>query len=239
MSLLHDRPTVSDVPPPDTDVLIEEARRRHRRRRRTVSAFTAAAALGVLLTAVAGGFGGARHHGPSLAGGPAGRPSLAEVRSVDVRTVTLTEIVGSSNEGLGVEHDHLVVYGENGATSCIQAEIEPGTLRPSASDSFDCDEWPPGHDSYVVQQSIPDSESNNVALRLEHVGSGPARPTMGRVLMTTATASNTHYETTYGDGSLWVYACDTPNGGELVRVSDASGKVQSHIAMQRGHRSGR
>jgi hypothetical protein len=54
---------------------------------------------------------------------------------------------------------------------------------------------------------------------------------MGPVLMTTAAASNTHYETTYGDGSLWVYACDTPNGGELVRVADESGKVQSKIAM--------
>jgi hypothetical protein len=156
---------------------------------------------------------------------------LAQARSVTVRTAVLTGVVGSSDEVLTALDGHLVVYGGTGANSCAQVQINAATLRPSATSAFDCNEWPPGHHTYVVQEQIPRSTSNDVVLRLRHVGATSARTTIGPVVMTAANASNTHYETVYGDGSLWVYACDTPQGAELLRVSDASGKVQSKIAM--------
>ena len=52
---------------------------------------------------------------------------------------------------------HLVVYGDAGANSCVLAEVNAATLHLSDTRTFDCKQWPPGHDTYVLQESIPGS----------------------------------------------------------------------------------
>ena len=230
MQLLHDRPKVRDTPPAEADVLIEEARRRQRRRWRTGTAFVVAALVGVLLADIAGGFGG---HGPktvTIGSGGAGAGASSQSSKVSVRTEVLQ--ADAPYGTLSITDGRLIVYGQEAGNTCEEATANPTTLRLSAGRSFDCSLWPPGHETYIAQQAIPnDPHSNDVQLRLERFNPITRRTSFGPVVMASGNASNTRFETVYGGGSLWVYGCDTPSGGQLVRISDATGVVQSRIAM--------
>jgi hypothetical protein len=230
MQLLHDRQKVSDTPPAAAYVLIREARRRQRRRWRIGAVSIVLAFVGLLLTDVGGGFGG---HVPKVVTvGSGGGNGGASTQSSKVSVRTEVFQVDEPYNTLSIADGHLVVYGEGAGNTCEVATADPATLRLSAGRTFDCSLWPPGHATYIAQQAIPnDPRSNDVRLRLERLNPTTGRTIFGPVVMTSGNASNTRFETVYGGGSLWVYGCDTPNGAQLVRISDATGVVQSRIAM--------
>jgi hypothetical protein len=55
--------------------------------------------------------------------------------------------------------------------------------------------------------------------------------TIGPTLMTYTELSDNQVETSSASGSLWIYLCQSTNGPQLLRVSQANGKVLNTISM--------
>lgn len=62
----------------------------------------------------------------------------------------------------------LVVYGSVGTNDYAEGTVNPKTIRIAKRTPFNC-LFGPGIETAVVQQAIPNSTSNDVDLRLDHV----------------------------------------------------------------------
>lgn len=151
---------------------------------------------------------------------------------VTIRTVTLPSRATYSY--MEVIAGHLEAYGQLNNT-CMEAFVDPSSLRLSPGRPFDCSSWPPGESVIAAQQPIGkhynDAAKFNAQVRIGRLDAKTGRTVLGPVVMTFGDYSDTHLESTYGAGSLWVYDCNTPSGSELLRVSATTGDVEARVAM--------
>ncbi|MCU1492476.1 MAG: hypothetical protein JWO62_240 [Acidimicrobiaceae bacterium] len=66
-----------------------------------------------------------------------------------------------------------------------------------------------------------------------HRDPATGKDALGPVIMTWSDASDTHFESIVGDGSLWIFDAYTRKGAEVVRVSERNGRVENTIHLPR------
>ena len=100
----------------------------------------------------------------------------------------------------------------NASTLALSDIVEPFCDSPLLS----------GHSVVAVQQG---SRSMLTSVRIAHL-SPTGQVEVGPVVVTYEEASDTHLESVYAAGSLWLYAPDTPGGGgRALRISETTGQV--------------
>lgn len=100
----------------------------------------------------------------------------------------------------------------NARTLALSGLVEPFCDSPVLS----------GHSVVAVQQGSP---SMLTSVRIAHL-SPAGRVFIGPVVVRYEEASDTHLESVYAGGSLWLYAPDTPGGGgRALRISATTGQV--------------
>ena len=99
----------------------------------------------------------------------------------------------------------------NATTLALSRIVEPLCDSPLLS----------GH----VVAAVQDEARTMVAsVRIAHL-SPTGQIELGPVVVTYGVASDTHLESVYAAGSLWLYAPNTPKGGQALRISEATGQV--------------
>jgi len=105
---------------------------------------------------------------------------------------------------------------------CLMARANARTLALSGIVEPFCDSpLLSGHSVVAVQQS---SRSMMTSVRIAHL-SPTGRVEVGPVVLRYEEASDTHLESVYAAGSLWLYAPSTPRGGRALRISETTGAV--------------
>jgi hypothetical protein len=105
---------------------------------------------------------------------------------------------------------------------CVMARANARTLALSGIVEPFCDSpLLSGRSVVAVQQG---SRSMLTSVRIAHL-SPTGRVEVGPVVVTYEEASDTHLESVYAAGSLWLYAPSTPSGGRALRISETTGQV--------------
>lgn len=137
-----------------------------------------------------------------------------------------------SREGGAIELTGVDVPSSNNNPStsakCVTARVDPATLRLEHVVVGSCAQ------PYRFWVAVSHPFSNNTTARIAHRESHTGRVVVGRVVMTWSDASNTHLQWIVGDGSLWLFDAATKKGAEVVRVSEATGKVGDTIVIPGG-----
>ena len=106
--------------------------------------------------------------------------------------------------------------------SCLTARANPRTLALSGIVEPPCDSPAlAGHSIAAVQEQSRTMVATVRIARLSPAG----HIDLGPVVVTYSVASDTHLESVYAPGSLWLYAPTTPTGGRALRISEATGRV--------------
>lgn len=129
--------------------------------------------------------------------------------------------IASSPSGL-VLSGTTTLDGDQGVL-CLMAKADARTLALSGIVEPFCDSpLLSGHSVVAVQQG---SRSMLTSVRIAHL-SPAGRVVVGPVVVRYEEASDTHLESVYAAGSLWLYAPDTPGGGgRALRISATTGQV--------------
>jgi hypothetical protein len=80
-----------------------------------------------------------------------------------------------------------------------------------------------------VNTNVPDSNNATIAISVLDPVSGQV--SVGPVVMTYGSFSDTRPVMAYGGGWLWIYDNETTNGAELLQVSESSGQVVDTVPM--------
>ena len=105
---------------------------------------------------------------------------------------------------------------------CLMARANARTLAVSDIVEPFCDSpLLSGHSVAAIQQR---SRSMVTSVRIAHL-SPTGQVELGPVVVRYEEASDTHLESVYTAGSLWLYAPSTPTGGRALRISETSGRV--------------
>src|SRR5579862_2008927 len=106
---------------------------------------------------------------------------------------------------------------------CLMARATPRTLALFGLVEPFCDSpLPSGHSIVAVQQPSPRMVTSVRIARLSPTG----HIQVGPVVVRYEEASDTHLESVYAAGSLWLYAPDTSSGGgRALRISERTGRV--------------
>jgi hypothetical protein len=147
-----------------------------------------------------------------------------------------------------VAQGHLLLGGEIASTAsattptCVSATVDPQTLEIGSSGEVNCNNPAVDGESVgVVNAYIPDS--NNATISIAHIDSQTGQTSVGPVVMTYASYSDTRPVTAYGGGWLWIYDNSTIIGGaqtvnvthpgtaELLQVSTSSGQIVDTVSM--------
>jgi hypothetical protein len=99
----------------------------------------------------------------------------------------------------------------NARTLALSGIVEPFCESPLLS----------GHPVVAVQQG---SRSMWTSVRIAHL-SPTGQVEVGPVVVRYEEASDTHLESVYAAGSLWLYAPSTPSGGRALHISETTGRV--------------
>jgi hypothetical protein len=239
MRTLQDRPFVSDLPPPDAEVLIEEARRRQRRRW-TVIAIVGLLVVG-LVVGVVSAFGGspppsngtpeARSHGqPPAQAASATHVSHVEIPVISPQTYTTGTLGASGGQ---------VFIGSVFGTRCQLTTVVATTLRVVSNRPASCNN--PllyGEDVMPVESVVPiGSQYGAVRIAVRNPATGLVH--LGPVVARYGNFSDSRPEWTYGGGYLWLYDVGTDGFTskpprlpvEVLKISATSGKVLASAAM--------
>ncbi|MGH9614802.1 MAG: hypothetical protein ACRD4P_17190 [Bryobacteraceae bacterium] len=128
--------------------------------------------------------------------------------------------IASSSSGL-VLSGTTTLDGDQGVL-CLMARANARTLALSGIVEPFCDSpLLSGRSVVAVQQG---SRSMVTSVRIAHL-SPTGQVEVGPVVVTYEEASDTHLESVYAAGSLWLYAPSTPSGGRALRISEATGQV--------------
>jgi len=236
---LQDRATVSDLPPPDAEVLIEEARRRQRRRRIIVAVVVLL--IGGLLVGVVSAFGGSpppkngdlgeRSHGQPFAQAA----SATHVSRVEIPVISPQSYTTGT---LGASGGHVFV-GSIFGTSCQLTTVVATTLRVVSNRPVSCDD--PliyGEDVMPVESVVPiGSQYGDVHIAVRNPATGSVH--LGPIVARYGNFSDGRPEWTYGGGYLWLYDVGTEGFTskpprfpvEVMKISTTSGKVLATVTM--------
>jgi hypothetical protein len=129
--------------------------------------------------------------------------------------------IASSPSGL-VLSGTTTLGGDQGVL-CLMAKANARTLALSGIVEPFCDSpLLSGHSVVAVQQG---SRSMVTSVRIAHL-SPTGQVEVGPVVVTYEEASDSHLESVYAAGSLWLYAPSTPSGeGRALRISETTGQV--------------
>jgi hypothetical protein len=225
--------------------LFPEAWRAQRRRRRryTLAALAAGAAAALVVSASVGVWDG--QAGSATPGAVAVRVSSTTLpKAGDYFTLA---VVGGRLVVSGGSHGSLfssdattdIVRGRP-AWSCDAATVDPATLRLGDVVHGNCGD-PALYGEHVLAvaslQRVHFGSGLLVRIRIAHVAPGaPEGYTLGPVVATSPQCSDCWPQWIYGDGSLWIYDQYagpglTPQNGQLLRISEATGKVAQRWPM--------
>ncbi len=154
---------------------------------------------------------------------------------------------GYAFDQISASPDTLLLTGEVTSTTrsqtptCVAASVDPATLHITITAEASCDD-PSVHGRTVgtVNHYIP--HSNNATIQIAHVDPRTGHVSVGPVVMTYASYSDTRPVTARGGGWLWIYDNSTttptttvnqshPGRPELLQVSAATGAVVDTVAM--------
>jgi hypothetical protein len=228
------------------DALFGEARALERRRRRR---YLMLALLGCLLVgAVALTSGGGRDRAPTTEASLGARatvssavlPSAGEYTSLAVIGGRLIVSGGPDGSLLG-SGSVTSLAGGRAFGNCTAGSVDPSSLELTAVASGNC-----GDPALYVERVLPISSVlrgvppggglQTLAVRIAVVDPA-ARDgyALGPVVVTYPQCSSCSVEWIYGNGSLWLFAPSVRNAvnspGELLRVSEHTGRVQQHWLM--------
>jgi hypothetical protein len=149
---------------------------------------------------------------------------------------------------IAVVQGHLLLSGETASTAsaktpiCVSATVDPQTLDIGSGSEASCnDPAVDGATVGVVNGDIPDS--NNATISIAHLDPQTGQTSVGPVVMTYGSYSDTRPVTAYGGGWLWIYDNSTivdggetvnvsnPGKAELLQVSTSSGQVVDTVSM--------
>ena len=141
-----------------------------------------------------------------------------------------------------VSQGRLLLGGGVASTSiCVEATMNPQTLELASRSTPDCnDPALDGETVGIVNSYVP--SSNNATISIAHVDPRTGQRSVGPVVMTYGSYSDTRPVTAYGGGWLWIYddsivgGADTgtvpnPATAELLQVSTSSGRVVNTVSM--------
>ena len=206
---LQDRATVSDLPPPDAEVLIEEARRRQRRRR-TIIAVVVLLIGGLVVGVVSASGGTAPPSNGDLGARSEGQPSAQAASASHVSHVEIPVISPQSytTGTLGATGGHVFI-GSIFGTSCQLTTVVATTLRVVSNGPASCDD--PllyGEDVMPVESVVPiGSQYGDVRMAVRNPATGSIR--LGPIVARYGNFSDGRPEWTYGGGYLWLYDAGT------------------------------
>jgi hypothetical protein len=130
------------------------------------------------------------------------------------------DAITSSSSGLLLSGT-TTLDGDQGV-SCLMASANPRSLGLSGLVEPFCDSPVlSGHSVVAVQQEARTMVASVRIARLSASG----RVELGPVVVRYTQLSDTHLESVYADGSLWLYAPIVPGGGRALRISAATGEV--------------
>jgi hypothetical protein len=78
-----------------------------------------------------------------------------------------------------------------------------------------------------------DRKNFTVRVRIARLDPITRRRSEGPIVMSFQQYSDTHLETAYGPGTLWLFDAETPKGAEVIRVSTRTGRVENVVHMPR------
>ncbi len=151
---------------------------------------------------------------------------------------------------VAVSSGHLVLAGEVASTAsarsptCAAASVDPQTLHMTIAMTASCDD-PALYGQIVGTANGYVPLSNNATIRVARVDPLTGQVSVGPVVMTYGSYSDTRPVTAYGGGWLWIYDNSTTTGPtetlhasnpgvpELLQVSAISGEVVDTIPMPR------
>jgi hypothetical protein len=125
------------------------------------------------------------------------------------------------------------VVGES--PTCVVATLDPQTLRLTATTHPSCDD-PAIVGEEVMAVNTYVRETNNATISIARVDSDTGHVSVGPVVMTYGSYSDTRPVMAYGGGWLWIYDVETTVGAELLQVSASSGRVEDTVAMPKLYR---
>ena len=132
----------------------------------------------------------------------------------------------------------LLSGGEISGPNCDWLVVDQGLGVESPFPSGNC-ERPPAAAEPVVPVQFPVANSNESSARIARPNRTPSRVSYGPVVMTFNDVSDTHLESVYGPGLLWLYdvaalhGTEGPPRAEVLAVSTASGRVVQTASMPR------
>jgi hypothetical protein len=107
--------------------------------------------------------------------------------------------------------------------SCLMATVNPTTLALSGIVEPFCD-TPRLHDEPVVAVQTETERTMVETVRIARLSSD-GQVELGPAVVSYTELSDTHLESVYASGSLWLYAPDTSSGARALRISETTGRV--------------
>jgi hypothetical protein len=164
-----------------------------------------------------------------------GAPSSA-CAAAPASGITCVSLSGKSwfNQ-ISVTNDGLLLNGQVASTAgapepCVSTMVEPQTLQLEGTTQASCDDPAiSGQSVTAVNANVP--ESNNATIAISVLDSETEQVSVGPVVMTYGSYSDTRPVLAYGGGWFWIYDDETTNGAELLQVSESSGQVVDTVPM--------
>jgi hypothetical protein len=141
------------------------------------------------------------------------------------------------DQGDGLSGAHLALTGQPVAaddtidsTQCVMAPVDPDALKVGDVTRGSC------NDPLLQGESVApvfgvSGHGNQTTLSIAAADSSTGAFSVGPVIMTFASTSDTRAEYTFGGGSLWIYDAVTSFGPVAVQVSERTGKVVDTVVI--------
>lgn len=220
----------------------------------------------LLLASVLGLLGSGLGIGFALAGAPSGQP-VAKTQSQRSRpihgsSVTTAPPVATTTvpsppsvalpasylfDQISIVNGGLFLSGELASTAssltpaCASATVDPQTLVVGSETGENCDNPAlSGEAVGVVNSNMPDSNNGTISISYQNPETGQV--TVGPVVMTFASLSDTRPVMAYGGGWMWIYdnsvlegsaaaTGSNPGVAELLQISSSTGQVVNSVSM--------
>ena len=204
---------------------------------------TAAASAGSILTAPVStasrqARADAQHQGTELSispTAPAQLPTTTTSVAAGEYPSVLLRAADEFNQ-IAVAHGDLLLSGASASTasrvnpSCVSAVVDPAPLAVEPATAVDCND-PAVDGGTVAEVNSYSPDSNNATIRIARVDPRTGQKSVGPVVMTYGSYSDTRPVTASGGGWFWIYDNSTTQGAEVLQVSMSSGQVVQTVAM--------
>lgn len=156
---------------------------------------------------------------------------LAATTAIASPRVASVQLPGNLNlYSLQPDGGSLLASGDTTNGACAFVRISQAPLRVTAHGTLACSRAS-AEPVYPVLEYDP--RGFIVRVRIARVDQKTTGVSEGPVVMTFQQYSDTHLETAYGPGTLWLFDSKTLKGAEVVQVSTKSGRVENVAQMPR------